>query len=43
MHSSFVTPYAGVWIETQLFFNPVNNLLVTPYAGVWIETAPAAN
>ena len=33
-----VTPYVGVWIETNPR-NPIQEApLVTPYVGVWIET-----
>ena len=33
-----VTPYVGVWIETQLCELPLDVNEVTPYVGVWIET-----
>ena len=33
-----VTPYAGVWIETQQISWLSTKEVVTPYAGVWIET-----
>ena len=32
-----VTPYAGVWIEIDIFLTQVDIQKVTPYAGVWIE------
>ena len=35
-----VTPYVGVWIETQKQVCPVVQREVTPYVGVWIETIP---
>ena len=34
----FVTPYAGVWIETHIIDTHLTVGIVTPYAGVWIET-----
>ena len=34
---SFVTPYAGVWIEMPGHAVCDAALFVTPYAGVWIE------
>ena len=33
-----VTPYVGVWIETDLITYPPVPVHVTPYVGVWIET-----
>ena len=33
-----VTPYVGVWIETQAKKAAYQDLIVTPYVGVWIET-----
>ena len=33
-----VTPYVGVWIETQLYMPGGKPDMVTPYVGVWIET-----
>ena len=33
-----VTPYVGVWIETQILDLTDKKLGVTPYVGVWIET-----
>ena len=33
-----VTPYVGVWIETQVTQLTTQLLTVTPYVGVWIET-----
>ena len=33
-----VTPYAGVWIETEFRASLKTARIVTPYAGVWIET-----
>ena len=35
-----VTPYVGVWIETQLLvMGRKRTGEVTPYVGVWIETS----
>ena len=36
--SLFVTPLAGVWIETQGKYGLLMCIYVTPLAGVWIET-----
>ena len=36
--ASYVTPYAGVWIETSELTMLAIPMMVTPYAGVWIET-----
>ena len=33
-----VTPYVGVWIETEGYFHIKTDGKVTPYVGVWIET-----
>ena len=33
-----VTPYVGVWIETQSTWKTRGSDIVTPYVGVWIET-----
>ena len=33
-----VTPYVGVWIETEINCNDCSENNVTPYVGVWIET-----
>ena len=33
-----VTPYVGVWIETQHLIGEAIDIKVTPYVGVWIET-----
>ena len=33
-----VTPYVGVWIETERWIRDRTSALVTPYVGVWIET-----
>ena len=33
-----VTPYVGVWIETDLSALSIRATEVTPYVGVWIET-----
>ena len=33
-----VTPYVGVWIETQYTGLLPSLFCVTPYVGVWIET-----
>ena len=35
---NIVTPFVGVWIETRVFGNILNNRSVTPFVGVWIET-----
>ena len=35
---TFVTPFAGVWIETFPFSGIPALNKVTPFAGVWIET-----
>jgi len=35
----FVTPHAGVWIETAEMGNALEPVVVTPHAGVWIETS----
>ena len=35
----YVTPHAGVWIETADFASDRHWIEVTPHAGVWIETA----
>ena len=34
-----VTPYVGVWIETDGKVVPSVSCDVTPYVGVWIETS----
>ena len=34
-----VTPYVGVWIETDLIVIRGCTHVVTPYVGVWIETS----
>jgi len=33
-----VTPYVGVWIETDILLEDRARQYVTPYVGVWIET-----
>ena len=33
-----VTPFVGVWIETQQMDINAQKNLVTPFVGVWIET-----
>ena len=33
-----VTPFVGVWIETQLPYVQAYQDIVTPFVGVWIET-----
>ena len=33
-----VTPFVGVWIETQIFSGALWLGSVTPFVGVWIET-----
>ncbi|HQO32879.1 MAG TPA: hypothetical protein PK534_11795, partial [Chitinophagales bacterium] len=34
----WVTPHAGVWIETDAYCGKYHAKEVTPHAGVWIET-----
>ena len=34
----YVTPFVGVWIETQSTSLDVLKQQVTPFVGVWIET-----
>ena len=36
-----VTPFVGVWIETEPSVLPDLKTLVTPFVGVWIETKDA--
>ena len=38
-----VTPFVGVWIETQAYCCRVNQIQVTPFVGVWIETCSGAS
>ncbi len=38
MVCQYVTPHAGVWIETSDAPTPFIAMPVTPHAGVWIET-----
>ena len=33
-----VTPFVGVWIETNFFIVIIKVFYVTPFVGVWIET-----
>ena len=33
-----VTPFVGVWIETELRIQTSGPIKVTPFVGVWIET-----
>ena len=33
-----VTPFVGVWIETNNLSTLSGIILVTPFVGVWIET-----
>ena len=33
-----VTPFVGVWIETQIMRSKISSSYVTPFVGVWIET-----
>ena len=33
-----VTPFVGVWIETENTARQYETSLVTPFVGVWIET-----
>ena len=35
---SLVTPFVGVWIETQFLRHHEQPHQVTPFVGVWIET-----
>ena len=37
LHSSYVTPFAGVWIEIGIKGEQGIQGVVTPFAGVWIE------
>ena len=37
-YSEYVTPHAGVWIETVRLVYIAHLCIVTPHAGVWIET-----
>ena len=37
-HCWIVTPYVGVWIETDILLEDRARQYVTPYVGVWIET-----
>ena len=39
--SHIVTPYVGVWIETEKAIAVFGDTKVTPYVGVWIETIGA--
>ena len=39
MHVAGVTPFVGVWIETELYKYNYQFRAVTPFVGVWIETA----
>ena len=34
----YVTPFVGVWIETDTLLILCHHHLVTPFVGVWIET-----
>ena len=36
---SRVTPFVGVWIETESLKRENSESVVTPFVGVWIETA----
>ena len=36
-----VTPFVGVWIETQMRQRMLMATIVTPFVGVWIETGQA--
>ena len=38
MFRKVVTPFVGVWIETQMPSVPSMLPAVTPFVGVWIET-----
>ena len=33
-----VTPFVGVWIETDKYLEQIYKSFVTPFVGVWIET-----
>ena len=37
-HWPTVTPFVGVWIETEYNYVLLILLMVTPFVGVWIET-----
>ena len=39
INTYLVTPYVGVWIETDKARDLMDDIQVTPYVGVWIETA----
>ena len=34
-----VTPFVGVWIETDILYTESKKKWVTPFVGVWIETS----
>ena len=36
--SQIVTPFVGVWIETEFNRGCYRHAEVTPFVGVWIET-----
>ena len=38
-YATSVTPFVGVWIETNTHLCLNNLRFVTPFVGVWIETA----
>ena len=38
LSSELVTPFVGVWIETQSCYLSYPQSCVTPFVGVWIET-----
>ena len=42
LYGCCVTPFVGVWIETNHVANGVIQELVTPFVGVWIETNEVA-
>ena len=41
MKSSYVVPYIGTWIETDLLVTKLKSENVVPYIGTWIETHPS--
>ena len=41
LNADAVTPFVGVWIETQVLAHFGIKPKVTPFVGVWIETCPS--
>ena len=39
--ATIVTPFVGVWIETEYYIIISKRRRVTPFVGVWIETEKA--